>query len=75
MKKREVVSIGIMESLFMATNSIFLFAWTPILQSSIVGEINVGIIFICFIMSMITGTMIFEVRLLIILDNANLPQN
>ena len=60
--KREVLSIGTMESLFFATNSIFLFAWTPILQNSIVGEINVGIIFITFIMSMITGRMIFEVK-------------
>jgi predicted MFS family arabinose efflux permease len=63
LKKREVISVAVMESLFMATNSIFLFAWTPILQSSSGGDINVGIIFICFIMSMITGTMLFEVSI------------
>jgi hypothetical protein len=50
-----------MESLFLGTNTIFLFAWTPILQSSATGDINVGIIFVCFIMSMIIGTMLFEV--------------
>jgi hypothetical protein len=61
LKKREVLSVGIMESLFLGTNTIFLFAWTPILQSSATGDINVGIIFVCFIMSMIIGTMLFEV--------------
>ena len=61
-KKREVSSIAIIESLFMAVYNIFLFAWTPILQSSTTAtEINIGIIFITFIMSMIAGTMLFEV--------------
>ncbi len=53
-----------MESLFLGTNTIFLFAWTPILQSSTSGDINVGIIFVCFIMSMIIGTMLFEVTII-----------
>ena len=51
-----------MESLFLAVYSIFLFAWTPILTNTISGEMNVGIIFVCFVMSMITGTLIFEVN-------------
>ena len=62
LKKRKVFCVGIMESLFLATNSIFLFSWTPILESSTSGEINVGIIFVCFILSMISGTMLFEVN-------------
>lgn len=62
LKKREVLTVGIMESLFLAVYSIFLFAWTPILTNTISGEMNVGIIFVCFVMSMITGTLIFEVN-------------
>jgi hypothetical protein len=62
MKKREVLTVGIIESLFLAVHSIFLFAWTPILTNTVGGEINVGIIFVCFVMSMITGTMLFEVN-------------
>lgn len=62
MKKREVLTVGIIESLFLAVHSIFLFAWTPILTNTEGGEINVGIIFVCFVMSMITGTMLFEVN-------------
>ena len=61
LKKREVLTVGVMESLFLAVYSIFLFAWTPILANTASGEINVGIIFICFVMSMITGTLLFEV--------------
>lgn len=61
LKKREVFTVGVMESLYLAVNGIFLFAWTPILSHTAAGEINVGIIFVCFMMSLICGTMIFEV--------------
>ena len=62
LKNREVFSVGLMESIFNGVLNIYLFAWTPILQNSVRNsEINVGIIFNCFVLSMITGTMLYEV--------------
>jgi hypothetical protein len=62
LKKREVLSMGIIESIFQAVLNIYLFAWTPILQNSTTSSnINVGFIFTCFIFSMILGTKIFEI--------------
>jgi hypothetical protein len=61
LKKREVLSMGLIESLYQAVLNIFLFAWTPILQNSTDTGINVGFIFTCFITMMIIGTTIYEV--------------
>ena len=62
LKKREVLSMGIIESLFQAVLNIYLFAWTPILQNSTdIKNINVGFIFTCFIFAMILGTKLFEI--------------
>lgn len=62
LKKREVLSMGIIESIFQAVLNIYLFAWTPILQNSTTSEnINVGFIFTSFIFTMILGTKLFEI--------------
>lgn len=61
LKKREVLSIGIIESLYQAVVNIYLFAWTPILEKSTTTGINVGFIFTCFVITMILGTTIFEI--------------
>jgi hypothetical protein len=61
LKKREVLSMGIIESLFQAVVNIYLFAWTPILQNSTYMGINVGFIFTCFVTTMIMGTKIYEI--------------
>jgi hypothetical protein len=61
LKKRDVLSIGIIESLYQAVLNIYLFAWTPILQSSTDKGINVGFIFTCFVITMILGTTFYEI--------------
>jgi hypothetical protein len=61
LKKREVLCMGIIESLFQAVVNIYLFAWTPILQNSTDTGINVGFIFTCFVTTMIMGTTIYEI--------------
>ncbi len=62
LKKREVLSMGIIESIFQAVINIYLFAWTPILQNSTdTLNINVGFIFTCCIFTMILGTKLFEI--------------
>jgi hypothetical protein len=61
LKKREVLSMGIIESIFQAVFNIYLFAWTPILQNSTITGINVGFIFTCFVTTMIIGTKIYEI--------------
>jgi len=61
LKKREVLSMGVIESLFQAVINIYLFAWTPILQNTTVQGINVGFVFTCFVIAMIMGTKVYEI--------------
>jgi MFS family permease len=61
LKKRDVLSIGIIESLFQACLNLFIFSWTPLLQrSTSFTEINIGFIFVCYVIMLIIGTAIFE---------------
>lgn len=41
-----------------------MFIWTPILQTTAGGPINVGFIFLCFVINMILGTGLFQVVLI-----------
>ena len=61
LKKTEVLCFGIIESLFQAVLNIFIFCWTPLLQMSTDGEINVGFIFCCYVLLMIINTALFEI--------------
>ncbi len=61
LKKREVLSIGIMESLYNAVVNIFIFSWTPLLQRSTNAQnLQVGFVFLCFVCCVIIGTSLFE---------------
>ena len=61
LKKRDVLSVGIIESLWMACLNLFIFVWTPILQETTeTGEMNVGFIFFTFVIMLIVGTLLFE---------------
>lgn len=61
LKNRDVLSIGIIESFFQACLNLFTFCWTPLLQRSTAsGDINVGFIFVCYVLMMVIGTAVFE---------------
>jgi hypothetical protein len=64
LKKREVWTVGLMESMFWATNNIFMFIWTPLLQEVGGQGINIGMIGVSFVLCMILGTVMFDVMLL-----------
>lgn len=64
LKKREVLSVGIAESLTLAVQNLFLFLWTPILLSTSEGPINIGFIFITLVTSIIVGTKFFEIGII-----------
>lgn len=67
LRKREVISIGIIESIFHACLNLFIFAWTPLLQrSTTFPEINVGFIFICYVIVMIFCTALYELFIIYI---------
>jgi MFS family permease len=67
LKKREVFSIGMIESLFQTSLNLFLFLWTPLLlKSTSYTQINVGFCFVCFVIMMIIGTTIFELSVIIL---------
>ncbi len=60
LKKREVLTVGIMESFWQAVLNIFIFAWTPILQHTTTEKFNPGMVFITFVMLIIAGTKVYE---------------
>lgn len=61
LKKRNVLSIGVIESIFMACTNLFIFIWTPVLANTTTnGQMNVGFIFIVFVIMIIVGTFCFE---------------
>lgn len=64
LKKRDVLCVGIAESIFQADLNIYLFAWTPLLLASTPTGINVGFIFTCFVIALILGTTVFEIFIL-----------
>lgn len=64
LKKREILTIGIVESLFQAVLNIFIFAWTPILQRTLNSSFNPGMIFICFVLMIILGTKLYEITII-----------
>lgn len=64
LKKREVLTVGIIESLYQAVLNIFIFAWTPILQRSTDSEFNPGMIFIHFVFLIIVGTKLYEILII-----------
>lgn len=61
LKKRDVLTVGIMESLWQAVLNIFIFAWTPILQNATNMPFNPGMVFISFVLMIIAGTKLYEV--------------
>ena len=69
LKKREIISVALIESLFQGAFNVYLFAWTPILQHSAIGQINVGFIFINFVFFIIIGTKVFEVSEIIYINH------
>jgi hypothetical protein len=49
--------------------TIFLFAWQPLLESSISSKINPGFIFTCFVICLILGAGLFEIFTIYIKSN------
>ena len=62
LKKREVLTVALMESMYQGILTIFIFAWTPILQNSTIEKINFGFIFICYVIFILIGSKFFEVK-------------
>ena len=62
LKKREILTIGIIESIYQAVLNVFIFAWTPLLQLTAEnGVFNPGMAFINFVLMIILGTKIYEI--------------
>jgi predicted MFS family arabinose efflux permease len=61
LKKRDVLSVGIIEGLWYACLQLYIFIWTPILLfTNNNNKINIGFIFLAFVIQSINGTLIFE---------------
>ena len=65
LKKKDVLYIGIIESITASSWGLFFFSWTPILNSlSPNNHVNVGFVYICFVMALIGGAMLYEIFLI-----------
>jgi len=61
LKKRDVLSVGIIEGLWYACLQLYIFIWTPVLLfTNHNKKINVGFIFLVFVIQSINGTLLFE---------------
>ena len=61
LKQRDVLCIGIIESIYAAALNLYIFIWTPVLQMSTKdGELNVGFVFVVFVIMTLVGTAMFE---------------
>lgn len=62
LKKREILTVGIIESLIQAVLNVFIFAWTPLLQMTVEnGSFNPGMAFINFVLLIILGAKLYEI--------------
>lgn len=62
--KREVLTVGMCESLTNGVQSLFLFLWTPILLASTPTQVNIGFVFLCIVSSIFCGTKVFEISII-----------
>jgi hypothetical protein len=61
-KKTEILFIGLIESITSSSWGIFFFFWTPVLTDlSPSNHINVGFTYICFVMALIGGAILYEI--------------
>ncbi len=64
-KKNNVLYLGITEAIVQSSFSLFIFIWTPILSNlAPSGELNYGTAFICFVLSLICGAIIYDILLI-----------
>lgn len=62
LKRREVWSVGLIESIVLGVLKLFVFCWTPVLQNtSNQDDIHVGCIFVCFQIALLCGTYIYGI--------------
>lgn len=61
LKQKEVYTVGIMESMWSAVLHIFIFAWNPILKSVTNYSFNPGMVFLSYVLMIISGTKLYEI--------------
>lgn len=64
LRKTDVLCVGLIEGIIMAVLGIFLFSWTPILKMSTDGNINVGLIYTCLLLTMLVGIKVYSIFIL-----------
>ena len=73
--KREVLTVGMCESLTNGVQSLFLFLWTPILLASTPTQVNIGFVFLCIVSSIFCGTKVFEISIIYLKLNGKLKSH
>ena len=69
LKDKKILCVGLIESFYSAVLNIFIFSWTPLLQNSTIGEINVGFIYILFVIFSLLGAAFYDIFVIIIKTN------
>lgn len=69
LEKTDVLCVGLIEGIIMAVLGIFLFSWTPVLKMSTNGNINVGLIYTCLLLTMLVGIKVYSIFILYLKAN------
>jgi len=69
LKDPKILCVGLIESFYSAVLNIYIFSWTPLLQTSTIGEINVGFIYILFVVFSLLGAAFYDIFLIILKTN------
>lgn len=69
LKDPKILCIGLIESFYSAVLNIYIFSWTPLLQHSTIGEINVGFVYILFVIFSLLGAAFYDIFLIILKTN------
>jgi len=69
LKDPKILSVGLIESFYSAVLNIYIFSWTPLLQHSTIGEINVGFVYILFVIFSLLGAAFYDIFLIILKTN------
>lgn len=66
-KDKNILCVGLIDSFYSAVLNIFIFSWTPLLQNSTdMSNINVGFIYIVFVVFSLIGASFYDIFVIII---------
>jgi len=57
---KPLIAVGIIESCFKISLTLFSFMWTPLLEETVLKRVSPGAVFICFMLARLVGSEVFQ---------------